>query len=374
MAALNLSLTVLDWAAKEAGRDRQSLAEEIAKRDDDRRRILQGELTIRQAEKVAKLARIPFGFLFLQVPPEPSRPSIPDLRRVTDAAPLSDDFFEVLADATSKQEWFIDHLREGGADSLPFVGRFRFASRPKVAVVAEDIRRTLGVTVADRTSSQDADAYFRKLSDRAEDQGILVMKSGIVRAFTRRRLSEGEFRGFAVAHPMAPIVFINGQDAVVASVFTLMHEIAHIWLGESGVSDLSPTTDRGIEIFCNAVSAEVLVPNHEFLAQWTNTPNVEALARLFRVSRAVIARRAFDNGLISWPEFELYLRPLPRKPREPGGDPFRTIPVRNSKRLTRAVVGSALSGETLLREAASLLNSKPDTVIKLGNRVFGREA
>lgn len=374
MAALNLSLTVLDWAAKEAGRDRQSLAEEIAKRDDDRRRILQGQLTIRQAEKVAKLARIPFGFLFLQAPPEPSRPSIPDLRRVTDAAPLSDDFFEVLADATSKQEWFIDHLREGGADSLPFVGRFRFASRPKVAVVAEDIRQTLGVTLADRTSSQDADAYFRKLSDRAEDQGILVMKSGIVRAFTRRRLSEVEFRGFAVAHPMAPIVFINGQDAVVASVFTLMHEIAHIWLGESGVSDLSPTTDRGIEIFCNAVSAEVLVPNQEFLAQWTNTPNVEALARLFRVSRAVIARRAFDNGLINWPEFEVYLRPLPRKPREPGGDPFRTIPVRNSKRLTRAVVGSALSGETLLREAASLLNSKPDTVIKLGNRVFGREA
>lgn len=374
MAALNLSLTVLDWAAKEAGRDRQSLAEEIAKREDDRRRILQGELTIRQAERVAKLARIPFGFLFLQVPPEASRPSIPDLRRVTDAAPLSDDFFEVLADATSKQEWFIDHLREGGADSLPFVGRFRFASRPKVAVVAEDIRRTLGVTVVDRTSSQDADAYFRKLSDRAEDQGILVMKSGIVRAFTKRRLSEVEFRGFAVAHPMAPIVFINGQDAVVASVFTLMHEIAHIWLGESGVSDLSPTTDRGIEIFCNAVSAEVLVPNHEFLAQWTNTPNVEALARLFRVSRAVIARRAFDNGLISWPEFEVYLRPLPRKPREPGGDPFRTIPVRNSKRLTRAVVGSALSGETLLREAASLLNSKPDTVIKLGSRVFGREA
>ncbi|WP_353084099.1 ImmA/IrrE family metallo-endopeptidase [Stenotrophomonas sp.] len=374
MAALNLSLTVLDWAAKEAGRDRQSLAEEIAKRDDDRRRILQGELTIRQAERVAKLARIPFGFLFLQVPPEPSRPSIPDLRRVTDAAPLSDDFFEVLADATSKQEWFIDHLREGGADSLPFVGRFRFASRPKVAVVAEDIRRTLGVTVVDRTSSQDADAYFRKLSDRAEDQGILVMKSGIVRAFTKRRLSEVEFRGFAVAHPMAPIVFINGQDAVVASVFTLMHEIAHIWLGESGVSDLSPTTDRAIEIFCNAVSAEVLVPNHEFLAQWTNTPNVEALARLFRVSRAVIARRAFDNGLISWPEFEVYLRPLPRRPREPGGDPFRTIPVRNSKRLTRAVVGSALSGETLLREAASLLNSKPDTVIKLGSRVFGREA
>ncbi|MEN5099545.1 ImmA/IrrE family metallo-endopeptidase [Stenotrophomonas sp. TWI809] len=374
MAALNLSLTVLDWAAKEAGRDRQSLAEEIAKRDDDRRRILQGELTIRQAERVAKLARIPFGFLFLQAPPEPSRPSIPDLRRVTDAAPLSDDFFEVLADATSKQEWFIDHLREGGADSLPFVGRFRFASRPKVAVVAEDIRRTLGVTVVDRTSSQDADAYFRKLSDRAEDQGILVMKSGIVRAFTKRRLSEVEFRGFAVAHPMAPIVFINGQDAVVASVFTLMHEIAHIWLGESGVSDLSPTTDRAIEIFCNAVSAEVLVPNHEFLAQWTNTPNVEALARLFRVSRAVIARRAFDNGVISWPEFEVYLRPVPRKPREPGGDPFRTIPVRNSKRLTRAVVGSALSGETLLREAASLLNSKPDTVIKLGSRVFGREA
>lgn len=374
MAALNLSLTVLDWAAGEAGRDRQSLAEEIAKRDEDRKRILNGELTVRQAEKVAKLARVPFGFLFLETPPATTRPTIPDLRRVTSAAPLSDDFFEVLADATSKQQWFIDHLREGGAENLPFVGRFRFSTRPEVGDVAEDIRRTLGITVTDRTSSADADAYFRRLSDRAEDQGILVMKSGIVRAFTRRRLSEVEFRGFAIAHEMAPLVFINGQDAVVASVFTLMHEIAHIWLGESGVSDISPTTDRAMEVFCNAVSAELLIPNAEFLEQWRRTLNVEAIARVFRVSRAVAARRAFDNQLISWAEFEAYLRPLPARPREPGGDAFRTIPVRNSKRLTRAVVGSALSGETLLRDAATLLNSKPDTVIKLGNRVFGREA
>ena len=374
MAALNLSLSVLDWAAGEAGRDRQSLAAEIAKRDEDRKRILKGELTIRQAEKVAKLARVPFGFLFLETPPTATKPTIPDLRRVVGATPLSEDFFEVLADATAKQQWFIDYLREGGAEPLPFVGRFQFATRPEIKIVADDIRRTLGITVTDRTSSADADAYFRLLADRAEDKGILVMKSGIVRASTRRRLSEIEFRGFAIAHPMAPLVFVNGQDAVVASAFTLMHEVTHIWLGESGVSDLSPATDRAIEVFCNAVSAELLVPNDEFLARWRALSNIEALAKMFRVSRAVIARRAFDNQLITWPEFEVYLTPPPAKPRDPGGDPFRTIPVRNSKRLTRAVVGSALSGETLLREAANLLNSRPDTVIKLGSRIFGREA
>lgn len=374
MAALNLSLTVLDWAANEAGRNRQSLAEEIAKRAEDRKNILNGQLTVRQAEKVAKLARIPFGFLFLDTPPTPTRPSIPDLRRVTDSAPLSDDFFEVLADATAKQEWFIDHLREGGAEPLAFVGRFSLSRRPSVSIVAEDIRQTLRISTTDRTSSQDADAYFRRLSDRAEEQGFLVMKSGIVRAFTRRPLSEVEFRGFAIANELAPVVFVNGQDAVVASVFTLMHEIAHVWLGESGVSDLSHATDRAIEIFCNGVAAEVLVPNTEFQSEWQKSPSIDALARLFRVSRAVIARRAYDNKLIDWAEFELFLRPMPKKQRDPGGDPFRTIPVRNSKRFTRALVGSALSGETLLRDAANLLNSKPDTVVKLGSRVIGREA
>lgn len=372
MAAMNLSLSVLDWAAQEAGKSRQTLAEEVAKREDDRRKIINGELTIRQAEKVAKLARIPFGYLFLQHPPSLPSPSIPDLRRVADSAPLSTDFFEVLADVEAKQSWFIDHLREGGAEPLSFVGRFSFDKNPAVEQLAVDIRTTLDISADDRAKSADPNAYFRRLAERAESRGILVMKTGIVRSFTRRPLSEQEFRGFALAHPLAPVVFINGQDAVVAAVFTLMHEIAHIWLGQSGVSDLNPSTDRAIEVFCNSVAAEILIPNREFLQHWHATPNIDALANLFRVSRAVVARRAFDNNLIDWSEYQIYLRPVARRIRDSGGDALRTIPVRNSKRLTSAVVASALSGDTLIREAAALLNSKPDTVIKL-SPIVGRK-
>lgn len=90
------------------------------------------------------------------------------------------------------------------------------------------------------------------------------MRSGIVGNNTHRPLDVAEFRGFAISHPLAPLVFINSADAPAARLFTLMHELAHIWVGSSGISNASPGNARREEVFCNAVAGEFLAPHDVF--------------------------------------------------------------------------------------------------------------
>ncbi len=369
MTQIALSPEVLNWAAEKAGDSLRSFAEKTAKRAQVRERILEGKLTIPQIEKLAKRAHIPFGFLFLLEPPEERRPELPDLRRVQDAHPLSDDFYETLEDVIAKQQWYGEYLSEIGSKPLPFVGRFKNADRRSANAISQDIRNELGLTDEDRSKSADASAYFSRISEKAERQGILVFKNGIVKSNTRRLLSEKEFRGFAIADQNVPVVFINGKDAEVAAVFTLVHELAHIWLGVDGVSDLSTRSDNGIERLCNQIASNILVPNDRFLEIWKGFEGISGLARYFRVSSLVIARRALDNGLINQERYdEISNRPI-RVKKSTGASPYQTIPVRNSKRVTRTVVASAMSGGTLLRDAASLLNVQPKTIIELGKRL-----
>lgn len=373
MEALSLSTEVLRWAADQAGESLESLARAMVKREGDRERVVRGELTPPQAEKLAKLTGVPFGLLFLPAPPAIERPAIPDLRQTLDPAPLSRDFLEVWDDVSRKQQWYRDRLIELGATPLPFVGRFSDATSRRPDAIARDMTEVLDLSPQVRATARSADEYFTAVSDRAEAAGVLVMKSGIVKSNTRRPLSVKEFRGFAIVDSLAPVVFVNGRDAVVASVFTLVHELAHVWLGESGVSDLATRAAKGVERVCNQVAAEVLVPKQEFLAQWRAQADLGRIARLFRVSKLVIARRALDFDLIDSDAYEAVASATHQPAREGGGgSAYRTIPARNSKRLTLALVRSALSGETLLREAAGLLAVRPETVMELGKRLADR--
>lgn len=327
----------------------------------------QSRLTFRQAQTLAQALHTPFGFLFLNEPPIETLP-LPDLRTVggADLPRPSVDLLETIRSVMQRQAWYSEYLRDHQRKPLVFVGSFNFEASP--VEVAASIRKVLGVEV--EQAQRTWEVYFKELIDAAELAGVLVMRSGIVGNNTHRKLNVGEFRGFAISDPMAPVVFINSADAATARLFTLIHELAHLWLGSSGISNVTPGNTRREEVLCNAVAGEFLAPQAEFLAQWTRgqadlNQCVADLARRFHVSRLVVMRRALDLGLLSQATYsEHYLAELAAfRARESGGGNFyRTAGAKNSTRFAQAVVAEALSGRLLLREAGRLLGVQPSKI------------
>jgi len=179
---------------------------------------------------------------------------------------------------------------------------------------------------------------------------------------------------------LAPLVFINGADTKSAQMFTLAHELTHIWLGKTGLSDVGPSTfpTNAIENWCNRVAAEILVPSDSLQKEYQ--PNAEIsdqigrLARYYKVSTLVILRRMYDLGYLSLDDFNLvYKDELDRLLaiiKGKGGNFYLTQATRISKRFARALVVSTLEGQTLHREAFQLLGfSKFATFRELGNRL-----
>ncbi|MEA2345402.1 MAG: hypothetical protein QOF63_3571, partial [Thermoanaerobaculia bacterium] len=197
--------------------------------------------------------------------------------------------------------------------------------------------------------------------------GVMVMVSGVVGSNNRRKLDPEEFRGFALADPLAPLVFLNGSDTKAAQMFTLAHEIAHIWLGESAVSNAEPSSvpDHRIERWCNEVAAELLVPievlqnDYDRNAELRN--EMDRLARRFKVSTLVILRRMRDAGLNSARFRETYdaeVERLRAMSAGSGGNFYLTLGARASKRFARALVVSTLEGRSSYTEAFRLLGFK----------------
>ncbi|WP_167772954.1 ImmA/IrrE family metallo-endopeptidase [Ramlibacter humi] len=374
MSSLSVSVEMLRWAAEKLGTSIQGLATDYAapSRTD---KFVRGELTATQATKLASKVGIPFGYLFLDKPPaEERRSDIPDLRQLPSAEPLGSTFFDVLDDLDSKVAWFRQYLRVHDIDPPTFVGSFNVANSTPEAV-AKDITKTLRLDSAEhRQGGQTSEELFNFLAARLESVGVLVFRSGVAKGNPHRPLPLTEFRGFAVADEEVPVVFINGRDSPAAWVFTLIHEAAHIWIGQSGISDVSASTRnryKGTEAFCNQVAAEVLTPEREFRALWKqHSPedSIVFLARHFGVSRLVVARRALDFALIEQDTYDAVAAASTVTRKSSGGNPYATIPIRSSRRFTSAVVNSAIAGETLLREAARLLNSTPNTVVELHRR------
>lgn len=366
--ALHLAPPVLDWAAQQTGSSLRELARRISARA--AANIERGELTATQAMKFSKETGVPFGYLFLPEPPAARKPlPIADFRTLPDKHPLTKDFYDVFDDIEFKQAWYREYLQREGAAPLPFVGRFR-GRRVKAATVAEDIRAALGFEFGDRATHKTDDLYSYLVS-KAEAAGILVFKNGIVSNNTHRPLSVAEFRGFVVNDELAPVIFVNGADAPAAWPFTLVHELAHIWLGESGVSDSVPGNSNGHEALCNAIAAEVLVPQREFLKAWSAiddfpTNKIAQLRQRFHVSRLVIARRALDSELVSRDVYDGIYKEARKasggKDKEGGGDFYLTLAVRNSKLFSRKVAALATSGTISFREAGQLLNTNPNNV------------
>ncbi len=268
----------------------------------------EAEPTMKQLEKFAAQTYTPLGYFFLNEPPEERLP-IPDFRTVTDrrVARPSPHLLDTIYAVQLRQEWMRGFLIEQGEAPLSFIGSRTLQDSPET--VAADIRQTLGLDAGWSRSLATWEDALRTLIEKIEGVGVLVMINGVVENNTHRPLDVEEFRGFVLSDPHAPVIFINGTDAKAAQMFTLVHELAHLWLGQGGISDFKELlpSENAVEIFCNKVAAEFLVPAAEMRAAWLEVKDCEKpferLARIFKVSPVVTARRVLDLELISRPRY-----------------------------------------------------------------------
>ncbi len=257
--------------------------------------------TLKQLEKFASATHAPIGFFFL---PEPPREVLPlrDFRTVGSATleRPSADLLDTIHLCQERQDWYRDFARQAGMEALTFVGSASLEHAP--AQVAARIAAELGFSVAARRECGSADEAARYLVSKCEENGILVMINGVVGNNAHRLLDPEEFRGFCLVDTLAPLVFVNGRDSKSAQMFTLIHEVAHLWLGAGGVSNvaLDGVTSLAEERWCNAVAAEVLVPLAALAAEYDERASVdtevERLARLYKVSRLACSMPGYSPG------------------------------------------------------------------------------
>lgn len=328
---------------------------------------LEQQPTLKQLEELASATSTPVGYFFLSEPPV-EQLTIHDFRTVAGRGMRrpTPELLDTVRDCRARQEWYRDFALALGARKLDFVGSASSSDDP--VPVAERMRTLLGFDLASRRTMRTLDEAFSRLAERIEDAGVLVMKTGIVGSNTHRKLDPEEFRGFALCDEYAPVVFVNGADAKTAQIFTLAHELAHVWLGQSGVSDERPDRVDGdaTERWCNQVAAELLVPKADLEREAPKRidldRDVQNLSRLFKVSKQVVLRRLFEIGRLDGATFRAAYAaeaaPTPGGGGDGGGNFYKTLPIRVSKRFARAVVVSTLEGQTLYRDAFRMLGLK----------------
>lgn len=374
MTRVEVNPQVLRWAVERSGK-----AEAVERNFPRFREWEQGasQPTLRQLEEFARATATPFGYLFLEEPPQERLP-IPHFRTVRDEAlrRASPDLLETVYTLQRRQAWLREYLEGEGEEPLAYVRSARLQDAAEH--VAARMREALGLAQDWARSQPTWTQALAELRNRMEEARISVVVSGIVGNNTRRKLDAQEFRGFVLVDEYAPFVFVNGADGKAAQMFTLAHELAHVWLGSSAAFDLrnlQPAEDT-TEQACNRIAAEFLVPHEEFRQAWPSVrrdpERFQALARRFKVSELVVARRALDLALITRTKFfefyEAYSESERRRAagQAEGGNFYATQNLRLGRRFAETLVRATREGKVSYGEAFRLTG--------LYGRAFGRYA
>lgn len=361
---------MLQWARERASIDLDELASRLPNLPAWER----GEKkpTMKQLERFAKATYVPFGYLFLPKPPKESLP-IPDFRTIQgEIGRPSPNLLDTIYAMQRRQDWLRESQIEYEATPLDFVGSASLKGKPEA--VGQDMRRILGIDNNWGINSSTWPESVGKLRTAIERVGIMAVINGVVGNNTRRKLNVKEFRGFSLCDDYAPLIFVNGADAKAAQMFTMAHELAHIWLGQqgeglSGFENLCPIGTE-VEEFCDRAAAEFLLPAQALKSQWDEFKQApqpfSEISKRFKVSPIVAGRRAMDLNLVERGEFFEFYRNYTsieyRKPSDQqGGNFYSNQNVRVGQMFATKVIRAALEGRLSFREAYSLTGLKGGT-------------
>lgn len=337
--------------------------------------------TMPQARNAAKAYKRPLAVFYLKDPPKEWQ-VLKDFRTLParESRDFSYDLSYLIRETVDRQEWMREFLVDDGQESLTLVGSANTSSN--VTELSNTIREKLEIKNEDFRKCKSSDAALKVWIKKVESIGVFVFRDS--------RISTLEARGFAISDDYAPFIFLNSNDSKYAQIFTLVHELVHLWINEPGISNLEAkgsaldSSSSEIEIFCNKVTGLVLLNPLLFDEKWatrnsgrTLEENIEKLARYFKVSREVVARRLLDDGIISnanynklrnqyrieWLAYkEIEKKKLKQKKSRPS--PYRTLFNRNGNSFSRVLLTAYNSGSVSGRDLSGLLNCKLNNLKK----------
>jgi Zn-dependent peptidase ImmA (M78 family) len=341
--------------------------------------------TFNQIEDFSKKSNVPLGYFFLKTPPKENLDLLE--YRTVDSVELANpsrNLIDTIYEMEQIQNWMKGYRKETGYSELPIVGSLKNSN--DVFEIAKRIREDIEISddwYSNCTTIGDAFHYIRS---HLEESGIIVMVNGIVGKNTHRPLNVNEFRAFALIDDWAPLIFINNVDSQRAKLFSLFHEITHIWLGENDLyNDNYRAKDiKPIENICNAVASELVVPIKKFIVEWNKRKDsdkriiITELARIFMCSEVVVARKAFDNSFISREMYNNVVDDAMKAYRESrehnqstGGNYYNTMGTKLDGKFVRALCESVKIGRTTLSEAYRLTNTSRKTFSEVAGRLGG---
>ena len=370
---------LLKWACRRAG----SNVSELSYKFKDLPQWVNKEKkpTLKQLENFAKATFVPVGQLFSERPPDESLKnlSVQDFRSLKSRKlhEPSCHLIDTIYLCQQRQNWYHDFLKSEGHQKLNFVASV--STKHSVVQVAQKICRHIKFDDRTRRKASNWEEALVLLRKCIEDSGVLIMINGVVGSNTRRPLQVDEFRGFALADDLAPLIFVNGADAKSAQMFTMAHELAHIWLGNSAVVNVSPdvrSSDQKVEQWCNQVAAEILAPLESIKQEVIDTADIQnaikKLVQKYKVSSLVILRRLLDakqitrklfDEIYSGEELKFSKKNNSRSSRG-GGDFYRTLGVRVGQQFMYDLVASTWARQTTFTEAFRLLGIKSSSTFQ----------
>ena len=366
---IQIKTSIIRWACNRIG----SLYSELSASKDFKRLSNEKDgavsLTLKQAEKLAKVLRYPFVFLLLDSPvTDIDKLPIADFRSIEGKEVKPNiNLKEQIEYCQNQQDWFSDYVNTCDLDVFKYNGEFSLHDDPQE--VGLKLKEFLKITYK---LSKNANDYLKRLKIILENNGILVSSSKVLKN-TQNRLSLSDFRGFALYDDNAPLIFINGNDSASAQIFTLCHELGHIVLGQSGVSDVVKNNTKKIEKWCNEFAANILMPKNDVIDTFDQYINISQFlqdaTKLFHVSANALLLRIYNLNLIDKDTFDKewakakalykdYLKSLQESNGKSSGNYYKTVNSRLSHRLLQSLISSTSVGKTTFRDAAYLLGLK----------------
>jgi len=349
--------------------------------------------TLAQLRDLAAKYHFPLAVFYLPEPPKDFAP-LRDFRRLANVEeePISANLAYHIRSAYERRELALELFEEINSEPQHFTLKATIRDDPEK--VGRAIREFLKVDEDDQKQAARQDRAFDFWRRRLEENDVLVF----VVSGPHWSVELREMRGFTIAKPELPAIVVNGKDySQGGKVFTLIHELCHVLLGESGISNGAvgdePTLNlnaRKIERFCDAVAATTLMPRELMLSfteiarsdlrEWSDE-ELRRVARTVGVSRQALLLRLVTLNLASWDHYKEWQTEFEEEYRQLAEDRAKnkkSVPIKrpvmlmswNGRGFTRLVLRSYYDQRITLNDVSSYLGAKVKHIPELERSAF----